>query len=281
LCEGPLSVDWLIDPFRLEFMQRALLAGFLVAAVTSVVGTWVVLRGLAFMGDALAHGVLPGIALAVLIGFSQLLGAIVSALVMVWGIGVIHRRARLSEDTGIGLLFVGMLALGVVIISRTSSYAGSLTGILFGDALGVTRGDLWVLGAGLVVTVIIALAFYRPFLALSFNEDKAAVLGMRPRLAHAVMLALVTLAVVIAFRTVGTLLVFGLLIAPPATAALITRRVPTMMVMAVGLGLLSVAGGLLTSFYANTAAGATMAGLSVALFFLVLMSRDLVTRHHA
>ncbi len=267
-------MDWLVDPFRLEFMQRALLAGFLVAAVTSVVGTWVVLRGLSFMGDALAHGVLPGIALAVLIGFSQLLGAVISALVMVWGIGAIHRRAKLSEDTGIGLLFVGMLALGVVIISRTSSYAGSLTGILFGDALGVTTGDLWVLAVGLVVTLVTAAVFYRPFLALSFNEDKAALLGMRPRLAHAVMLALVTLAVVVAFRTVGTLLVFGLLIAPPATATLIARRVPTMMMTAVGLGALSVVGGLLTSYYANTAAGATMAGLSVALFFFVLLVRD-------
>jgi ABC-type Mn2+/Zn2+ transport system permease subunit len=269
-------MEWLAEPFRLEFMQRALLAGVLVAAVTSIVGTWVVLRGLSFIGDALAHGVLPGIALGVLFGFSQLVGAVASGMVMVWGIGTIHRRARLSEDTGIGLLFVGMLGLGVVIISRTSSYAGSLAGILFGDALGVDASDLRTLAAGLVVTIVVALAFYRPFLALAFNEDKARLLGMRPRLARAVMLGLVTLAVVIAFKTVGTLLVFGLLIAPPATASLITRRVPSMMGVAVAMGVLAVLGGLYISYYAGTAAGATMATLSVALFFAVMAIREVV-----
>jgi ABC-type Mn2+/Zn2+ transport system permease subunit len=271
-------MDWLTEPFRFDFMLRALLAGFLVAAVTSIVGTWVVLRGLSFIGDALAHGVLPGIAVAVLFGFSQLLGAVASALVMVWGIGVIHRRARLSEDTGIGLLFVGMLGLGVVIISRTSSYAGSLAGILFGDALGVQTGDLRVLAVGLLVTLVTAIVFYRPFLALSFNEDKAKLLGMRPAMAQAVLLGLVTLAVVIAFKTVGTLLVFGLLIAPPATASLVTRRVPSMMLVAVGVGALAVVGGLYLSYYAGTAAGATMATLSVFLFFVVLAIRGIATR---
>jgi ABC-type Mn2+/Zn2+ transport system permease subunit len=270
-------MEWIMEPFRFDFMLRALLAGVLVAAVTSIVGTWVVLRGLSFIGDALAHGVLPGIALGVLLGFSQLLGAVASGLVMVWGIGVIHRRARLSEDTGIGLLFVGMLGLGVVIISRTSSYAGSLTGILFGDALGVSSADLKVLAVGLALTLVVALVFYRPFLALSFNEDKAELLGMHPRLARAAMLGLVTLAVVIAFKTVGTLLVFGLLIAPPATAALVTRRVPTMMLVAVIFGILAVVGGLYLSYYRGTAAGATMATLSVALFFVVLAVRELLT----
>ena len=270
-------MNWLVEPFSFDFMQRALLAGILVAAVTSIVGTWVVLRGLSFIGDALAHGVLPGIALGVLFGFSQLIGAVASGLVMVWGIGTIHRKAKLSEDTGIGLLFVGMLGLGVVIISRTSSYAGSLAGILFGDALGVDTGDLRILAAGLVVTILVALVFYRPFLALSFNEDKAKLLGMRPRLARAAMLGLVTLAVVIAFKTVGTLLVLGLLIAPPATASLVTRRVPTMMLVAVAMGALAVVGGLYVSYYAGTAAGATMATLSVVLFFVVLAVRGLVT----
>jgi ABC-type Mn2+/Zn2+ transport system permease subunit len=271
-------MTWLTEPFAPEFMQRALLAGMLVALVAAIVGTWVVLRGLSFMGDALAHGVLPGIALAVLFGFSQFVGALASALVMVWGIAVIHRRARLSEDTGIGLLFVGMLALGVIIISRTTSYAGSLTGILFGEALGVTPTDLVVLGIGAAITLVSSLLFYRPFLALSFNEDKAKLLGMRPRLAHAVMLGLVTLSVVISFRTVGTLLVFGLLIAPPATAALVTRRVPTMMIAGVAIGGAAVVGGLLLSYHLDTAAGATMAGLAVGLFFLMLFGKSLAVR---
>lgn len=268
-------MDWLVEPFGPAFMQRALWAGLLAVLVTSVVGTWVVLRGLSFVGDALAHGVIPGVALAFLAGFDLILGAVAGAVVMVAGISYVHRRARVTEDTGIGLLFVGMLALGVILISRTASYAGNLTGILFGDALGVDRGDLVLLGAGAVITLVATAVFYRPFLVLSFNEEKAEVLGLRPRLAHFAMLGLVTLAIVVSFRAVGTLLVFGLLIAPPATASLLARRVPTMMATGVALGMGSVVVGLLASFHLGTAAGATMAGTSVAAFFLVLVLKDL------
>jgi ABC-type Mn2+/Zn2+ transport system permease subunit len=257
-------------------MQRALLAGVLAAVTTSVVGTWVVMRGLSFMGDALAHGVLPGIALALVVGFPVSLGAVLSALVMIGGINLVHSRSRLSEDAGIGLLFVGMLALGVIIISQAGSYAGSLSGILFGDALGVTDGDLVLVGVGTVLALAASAALYRPFLALAFNERKAEVLGLKPSLANAALLALITLAVVTAFRTVGSLLVFGLLVAPPATAALVSRRVPVMMVVAAAIGILSVTVGLLVSWYAGSAAGATMAGVAVAIFFVVLVGRDLV-----
>ena len=269
-------MDWITTPLSEPFMQRALLGGILAAVTTSVVGTWVVMRGLSFMGDALAHGVLPGIALAVVVGFNVTLGAILSALVMIGGINLVHRRSRLSEDAGIGLLFVGMLALGVIIISRAGSYAGSLSGILFGDALGVTTGDLVLIAIGTVLALAASVTFYRPFLALAFNEQKAEVLGLNPALANALLLALITLAVVTSFRTVGSLLVFGLLVAPPATAALISRRVPVMMVVAAAIGILAVLVGLLISWYAGTAAGATMAGVAVAFFFVVLVGRDLV-----
>jgi ABC-type Mn2+/Zn2+ transport system permease subunit len=269
-------MDWLTAPLSEPFMQRALLGGILSALTTSVVGTWVVMRGLSFMGDALAHGVIPGIALAVVVGFDVMLGAALSALVMIGGINLVHRRSRLSEDAGIGLLFVGMLALGVIIISRAGSYAGSLSGILFGDALSVTTSDLVLIAAGTVVALAASVAFYRPFLALAFNEQKAEVLGLRPSLANAVLLTLITLAVVTSFRTVGSLLVFGLLVAPPATAALVSRRVPVMMVVAAGIGILAVLVGLLISWHAGTAAGATMAGVAVATFFVVLIGRDLL-----
>ena len=162
-------MEWVIEPFALGFQQRALVAGLLAVLVSSVVGTWVVLRGLAFIGDALAHGVLPGVAMAVLFGFDLILGAVVSSLAMVAGINIVHRRARLTEDTAIGLLFVGMLALGVVLISRTSSYTGSLTGILFGDILGVSPADLLVLGGGALLALVLSAILYRPFLALCFN----------------------------------------------------------------------------------------------------------------
>lgn len=266
-------MDWLTVPFELGFMQRALVAGSLAAVLAAVVGTWVVLRGLSFMGDALAHGVLPGIALGVVWGFDLTLGALVSALAMVAGINLVHRRAHLNEDVGIGLLFVGMLAVGVVIISRTASYAGSLTDILFGDALGITGTDILLLGAALTAVMASTVVFYRAFLVLSFNQQKAEALGLRPALAHILMLTLITVAVVAAFRTVGTLLVFGLLVAPPAAAALIVRRVPAMMAVASGLGILAVTSGLVVSYHANTAASATIAALAVAMFFGVMLLR--------
>jgi len=263
-------VDWLIDPFSYDFMQRALAAGVLAVLTTSVVGTWVILRGLAFMGDALAHGVLPGIAVALLLDLPPMLGAAVAALVMVGAISLVHRTTRLTEDTGIGLLFVGMLALGVILISRSGSFAVDLVAVLFGDVLGTSWGDLVVQGVAAVIAVGGVVLFYRPLLVLSFNEQKAATLGLRPRLAHLVMMGLITLAVVASFPTVGALLVFGLLVAPPATAMLVARRVPTVMVTAAVLGTVEVAVGLLISFHLDTAAGATMSGLAVAVFFLVL-----------
>lgn len=266
-------MDWLIEPFSQPFMQRVLLAGCLAVLTTSLVGTWVVLRGLTFMGDALAHGVIPGIALAFAAGFSLTIGAILSAMVMTAGIGLVHRKAKLREDAGIGLLFVGMLALGVVILSRLPNFSSGVSSILFGDALGVTWSDIWVQIGGAAVTVGLVIVFYRAFLVLSFNEEKAELLGLRPGLSHFVMLALLTLAIVSAFQTVGTLLVFALIVAPPAAASLIARRVPTMMLTAVALGVLAVVLGLLVSWHADTAAGATMAGMSVLLFFVVLALR--------
>jgi len=181
---------------------------------------------------------------------------------------------------GIGLLFVGMLALGVIIISRTASYSGSLTTILFGDALGVTTGDLAGLGFVAAITVVASVLLYRPFLVLSFNEAKAALLGLRPRLAHGAMLGLITLAIVGSFQTVGTLLVFGLLIAPPATAALLVRRVPTMMATSVAIGVASVFIGLLVSFHAGTSGSATVAVVPVAIFFVVLAAKSVTRNRH-
>ena len=264
-------MDWLTHPFSFDFMQRALAAGVLAALTTSVVGTWVILRGLAFMGDALAHGVLPGIAVALLLGLNPVLGAAVAAVVMVGAISLVHRTTRLSEDTAIGLLFVGMLALGVIIISRSGSFAVDLVAILFGDVLGTSGGDLVLQAVAAVVALAGVALFYRPLLVLCFNEQKAATLGLRPRLTHLVMMGLITLAVISSFQAVGALLVFGLLIAPPATAVLLARRVPTVMLTAAALGIVEVAAGLLISFHLDTAAGATMSGLAVAVFFVVLV----------
>jgi len=271
-------VAWLTDPFQYDFILRALFAGCLAAVTCSLIGTWVVIRGMSFMGDALAHGVLPGIAVAFIVGIDIAIGAFVSAIIMVIGINLVNRASKLSTDTGIGLLFVGMLALGVVIISRTRSFTGDLTSFLFGSVLGVKDSDIWLQSIAAVLTLIAVIGFHRMFLALSFNSDKAATLGMRPRLAHIAMLTLIAIAIVASFRTVGTLLVFGLLIAPPATAALLVRRVPAMMATACAIGVSSIFIGLIITYHFDTAAGATMAGTAVAIFFIVLAGREIFSR---
>ncbi|HZM31982.1 MAG TPA: zinc ABC transporter permease AztB [Acidimicrobiales bacterium] len=268
-------ISWFTEAFEPAFMQRALLAGLLAAAACAVVGTWVVLRGLTFLGDALAHGVVPGLALALLWGFSPLLGAFVAALIMSGAVTLVSRRTRVREDTGIGLLFVGMLALGVVIVSRSDSFATDVTSLLFGDVLGVTAGDLRGQALGVAVVVVVSTVLYRPFLALTFNEEKAATLGLRPGLAHLALLILLATAIVASFQAIGTLLVFGLLIGPPATAGLLVRRVPLVMLTAVALGALAVVVGLTVSYHQGTAGGATVAGLAVAEFFVVLAVQEL------
>jgi manganese/iron transport system permease protein len=269
--------NFFADAFASDITRRALVGGLIAATTTSLIGTWVVLRGLAFFGDALAHGVLPGIALAVVWGFNLTLGAMISAVVMVFGINLVHRTTRLGDDTGIGLLFVGMLALGVVIISRADSFAGDLTSFLFGDVLGVRDAEIRLGLAALAVTIVGLVLGHRSFLALAVNRDKAETLGLRPGVAHAVMLTLLALAVVASFRVVGTLLVFGLMVAPPATAVLLVRRIPVAMVVAVAFGWLSVILGLAISYHADTAASATMAGMAVAQFFVVLTATELRT----
>jgi ABC-type Mn2+/Zn2+ transport system permease subunit len=171
-----------------------------------------------------------------------------------------------------------MLALGVVIISRSDGFAGDLTSFLFGNPLGVTTGDLVFQAIAVVAIVGAVVLLYRPLLALAFNETKAALLGLRPGATHLAMMVLVGLSVVASFRTVGTLMTFGLLVAPPATAILLVRRVWVVMVVAVGLGWLAVIAGLLVSYHFDTAAGATMSGLAVAIFFVVLAGLEVATR---
>ena len=263
-------LEWFVQPFALGFQQRALLGGVLAGLMCAVVGTWLVLRGMSFFGDAFVHGVVPGIAAAVVLGISPALGAAVAAAVMVAGIEIVSRQTRLTEDTAIGLLFVGMLALGVVIISSVDSYTGSLTTILFGDALGVTRHDLIQQAILAGVVIVVSVVTYRPFLALSFNRQKAELLGMRPGRAHAVLLVLIAAAVIGSFQSVGTLLVFGLLVGPPATAALVVRTVPRMMAIAAALSVVSVWLGLLLSYHLGTAGSATMALVPIVAFFLTL-----------
>ncbi|MDD7928921.1 zinc ABC transporter permease AztB [Microbacterium thalli] len=249
----------LLDPFSVAFVQRALLGGALVAIICGIVGTWVVLRGMAFLGEAMAHGMLPGVAVATLTGFPPMAGAALSAAVMSVGVGALQRRGRLSADTSIGLLFVASLSLGVIVISASRSFATDASAILFGEILAIGTGDLAALAVALVVTVVVATLGHRSFVALTVDPRQAQLLGLRPRAAHFVLVALVTLAVVSAYQAVGSLLVVGMLLGPAVAAGRWTRRIVPTMALAAVIGTVSVAVGLLLSWHLATAAGATVA----------------------
>jgi ABC-type Mn2+/Zn2+ transport system permease subunit len=263
----------LLDPFLDNgFMLRALLAGVLVSVACAVVGTFVVLRGLAFIGDALAHGVLPGIAAALLLGLPGMAGAAVGALAMIAGVTLITRRSRLSTDTAIGLLFVAMLALGVLIVSRSGSFSGDLVAILFGQILGTSPGQLEMQAVATTLVIAVSAVCARPFLLLSFDPEQADVAGFPSRRYHAIMLVLIALTVVVSFQTVGTLLVFGMLLAPAATGALLAHRVGAMMLIACLVGAASSYAGLLVSYWFDLAAGAAMVLVATAVFFVVFLA---------
>lgn len=273
----PSSITGILEPFTLDFLQRALVGGGLVAVLCGVVGTWVVIRGMAFLGEALAHGMLPGVALATVVGAPVLVGGALSAVAMSLGIAALQRRGRLSYDTSIGMLFVSMLALGVVIISHSGSFATDATSILFGDILAIAPLDVLLLAVAAVVGLVVAVVFHRPLVASALDPRIAAVLGLRPRLAHAALVGLVTLAVVASYQAVGSLLVVGLLLAPAVAAGQWTTRIPTRMALAAVVGIAAVVIGLLVSWHAATAAGASVAATAIALSGLSWAARSIVT----
>ena len=270
-------MDFLIAPFAANgFMQNALAAGILVSLACGVVGSFVVLRGLAFIGDALGHGVLPRVAVALLLGLPGMLGAAVGSLVMIGGISLVTRKSSLSSDTAIGLLFVAMLALGVAIVSRSRSFSGDLVHILFGEILGISGSELLVQLGATVLIALLALVCRRPFLLLCFGNEQADVSGFSSRLYHGIMLGMIALTVVVSFKTVGTLLVFGMLLAPAASAALFARRVGSMMALACVLGVASVYLGLLASYWLDLAAGASITLVASLIFFCLFGAKRLM-----
>jgi manganese/iron transport system permease protein len=265
-------IHWLTEPFTLEFMQRALAASLIVGVVCSVLGCFVVLRAMAFLGDALAHAVLPGIAVAYLLGANLLAGALVAALVVAAGIGLFSRRGAVKEDTAIGILFAAALALGVVLISTVRSYATDLTHILFGNVLGVSAGDLWltgVLALGVLATVLL---LYKEFLLASFDPVLAHTLRRRPELLRFVMLVLLALTVVVSLQTVGVGLVAAMLVTPAATAYLLVRRLSAMMLVSALIGAGSSVAGLYLSYYLDVASGAAVVLTATAAFLVAFVA---------
>ncbi len=258
-------MHWLTEPFSADFFLRALLGGALVAIICGVVGTWVVVRGMAFLGEAIGHGMLPGVALATIAGAPAVVGGAASAVVMSALISALQRRGRLSYDTSIGLLFVAMLSLGVIIVSHSRSFATDATAMLFGDILAVDNGDLLGLFCAAAVTIVVAAALHRSFVAAAFDTRIAVTLGLRPHVAQLALVGLVTLAAVSSFQAVGSLLVVGLLLAPAVAATPWTSRIPARMAAASLVGILAAVLGLLCSWYGGTAAGASIAAAAIAL----------------
>jgi ABC-type Mn2+/Zn2+ transport system permease subunit len=252
-------------------MQRALAASLIVGIVCSVLGCFVVLRSMAFLGDALAHAILPGIAIAYLLGTSLIAGALVAALVVAFGIGFFSRGGTIREDTAIGILFAAALSLGVLLISTTGAYATDLTHILFGNVLGVSSSDLWLTAALAAVVLTVLLALYKEFVLAAFDPVLAHTLGRKPELMRALMLVLLALTIVVSLQTVGVGLVAAMLVTPAAAASLVTRRLPAMMAVAAAIGAASSLAGLYLSYYLDVASGAAIVLTATALFVLAFL----------
>jgi len=265
-------MSFLLEPLQYEFMQRGMIAAVLVGIVCAVVGSYVVLRGMAFFGDALAHTILPGIALGYLISGgareSLFWWALGTAVVAALGIGALSKNSELREDTAIGIIFAGMFALGIALISTVRSYAVDLSHFLFGDVLSVSSQSLWliVIFGGLVLLIVFA--FYKEFLTLSFDPVLAATLRLPVSLLNNLLLSLVAVTVAVSLQTVGVALMVAMLITPAATAYLLTRRLSQMMLLGTAFASLSGVIGLYLSYYLSIASGAAIV-LTATFFFLL------------
>lgn len=253
------------------FMQRAVLASILIGSVTAIIGVYVVLRGLAFIGAGIAHASFGGVALGFWLGVNPLLSAVVFCLGTAWGIAWTSRRAEVREDTAIGIFFAGTMALGILFIGLMGEYNVDLFGYLFGSVLSVTREDLWLSGAlGVVVLAVVGL-FFKELLFITFDPEMAQVSGLPARGLYNLLLSVMALTVVLAIKVVGIILVSAMIVIPAAAAYQLTRGFGTMMAVAVLIGNLSAVTGLLLSVRLDTPSGATMVLTATAFFFLSAM----------
>lgn len=263
----------LTDPLQFAFFNRALIAVILVSVLCALVGAWVVLRGLSYIGDAMSHAVFPGIVGAFLTGGNLLLGALIAAVLTALGIGAVGRQSGLKQDSAIGIVFVGMFALGVVMLSRAPTFTTDLSNFLIGNPLGVTPADLW---GALAVTVVVGgilTAIQKELLLASFDPTEARAVGLPVRRLESLLLILIGLVVVLTVQLVGTTLSVSLLITSSAAARLLARSLKKMMLLAAALGTVGGVTGLYISYYANTAPGATIVLVNTAIFLAALAFR--------
>ena len=264
-------MSWLLDPLQFSFIVRALLAAVSVGIVCSVLGTYVVLQGMAFFGDALAHTILPGVVIAFLLGWPLALGALIVGILTALGIGWLTERGELKEDTAIGVIFAGMFALGIALLSTTGTYTVDLTHFLFGNLLGVTAADLWLIAGLSLVVLLTIIAFYKEFLVISFDEILAVTLRLPSRFLRYLLLVLIAITIVTSLQVVGLALMLAMFITPAATASLLSRRLPTMMVVAASIGAFSGVSGVYASYYLNVASGAAVVLVATLIFVLVFL----------
>jgi ABC-type Mn2+/Zn2+ transport system permease subunit len=264
-------IVWITEPFSYAFMLRGLLASLIVGVICPILGTYVVLRGMAFMGDAMAHIILPGVVIGFLLGWPLALGALIFGVLAALAIGEINRRSEIKEDAAIGVVFAGAFALGVALISMQRSYAVDLAHILFGDLLGVSNVELRLMMALGAVVLLTVLAFYKEFLVLSFDPVLAVTLRLPVIFLQNLLLILLAIVIVISLQAVGVALVIAMLVTPASAAFLLTRRLPSMMVSAAGIGAFSSLVGLYLSFYVNIASGPAIVLVATAIFLIVLI----------
>jgi ABC-type Mn2+/Zn2+ transport system permease subunit len=264
-------LDALLAPFHYDFMQRAFVTALLVGGLCSTLGTYVVLRKLSFIGDGVAHASFAGIVIAYIRGFNFELGAAVVAVLTALGIGYINRRGRVSLDTAIGVLFTGVFALGVFLMSRVRTSTVDLQDFLFGNILGVGPNDLWI-DLGLAAVVAGAVIWnYRSLLFTAFDPTVARASGLPVVLIDNMLLVLLALTIVISLESIGIILVAALLVTPAAAAAQVTRRFVPMLLTSTAIGVGSCVGGLYLSYYAGAASGATIVLVATAAFFVLLL----------
>jgi manganese/iron transport system permease protein len=268
---GTVPLNRLLEPFSYGFMQRGLLASIMVGVICAVIGCYVVLRSMAFLGDALAHAILPGVAAAYLLKGSLIVGALVASVAVALGIGFFSRQGRIREDTAIGILFAAALALGVALISTIKTYAVDLTHILFGNVLAVSRGDLRLTALIGVAVLGAVVLLYKQFLLVSFDPVLAKTLRLPVELIRNTMLILIALTIVASLQSVGVGLVAAMLVTPAAAAHFLTRRLAGMMIVAAIIGAFSSVVGLTMSYFLDIASGAAVVLVSTAVFVVVFV----------
>ena len=260
-------IEWIIEPLQYSFFLKGLLAGLMVAAACGVLSGFIVWRGMAFIGDALAHAILPGIVLAIMLGMHILIGALVAAIISVFAIGTLTNHRGFKEDTAIGVIFAGAFALGILLMSKITSFK-DLSHILFGNILGVSNFDLVLIIAVALIVILMVILFYKELLVTSFDATHSLAIGLSPALIHYGFLIMVAATTVIATQTVGVVMVLALLVTPAATSSLLVKELPRIISLSVLFSMLSIIIGFYSSYYFDAPSGATIV-IVLTIFFLM------------